>query len=172
MWLNSELPMETWMTPMHGFCSAHIIFFKKIFSVNFLPTSKVWNIYKWLEFCLFLQNQIWKFWVHLPVGQLLEWKTGCLFKPTQALQLATVPDTGQFHCFFCLPAPICVWVCIQGRISTQSWNWKTRAKVQRQKCAGYAQGNMNNILELKNEINLKVDKWWLGQEMADSTDSF
>lgn len=36
---------------------------------------------------------------------------------------------------------------------------KIGAEVQRQKCAGYAQENMNNILELKNEINLKVDKW-------------
>lgn len=53
IWLHSELPMETcWQNgPMYEFCSAHGIFFK-ICSVNLLPTLKLWNIYKYLEFCL------------------------------------------------------------------------------------------------------------------------
>lgn len=34
-----------------------------------------------------------------------------------------------------------------------------------------AQGTVNDILGLKNEIRLKVDKWWPGEVMADSMDS-
>lgn len=61
IWLHSALPVDScWLLAMWGpkvlFSSEHIL---KLFSVNLLPTLKLWNIaYKYLEFWLLLQNKM------------------------------------------------------------------------------------------------------------------